>query len=310
MTNRDRRMGAGDWAILLVLTILWGGAFIFIEIALRGFPPMTLVFVRLTLAAALLWGYLRLLGRRVPGGFAMWRDYFILGFLNLAFPFILVTWGMTEISAGLASILNATTPLWGVLVAHLLTHDEKATPTKLIGVGFGVVGVAVMMGADALDGLGANLLAQIACLVASLSYALAVIHGRRFADRGVAPIEVATGHLTAAALLMLPLAIVVDRPWTLPAPGMEALFGMTCLVILSTAIAYMLYFRLLASAGATNSLLVTFLIPVFTVMLAALVLGETTTARQWAGMALIALGLVAIDGRLSRARAAPAAPPG
>jgi drug/metabolite transporter (DMT)-like permease len=310
MTGIDRRMGAQDWTILLILALLWGGAFIFIEIGLRGLPPMTLVLARLALGTAVLWGWLRLRGRRVPGGIALWRAYAVLGVLNLALPFILITWAMTHISAGLTSILNATTPLWGVLVAHVFTDDEKATPARLAGVAFGIAGVTVMIGSDALRGLGDNLLAQIACLAGTLSYAIAVVYGRRFSALGVGAGEVATGQLAAATAMMLPIAIVVDRPWALPMPGMDVLISLLCLAVLSSAVAYLLYFRLLASAGVTNSLLVTFLIPVVTIFLAGLMLDERMEPRHWAGIALIAMGLVAIDGRLIPGRRSRTAPPG
>lgn len=304
------RMSRNDWLLVVILSLLWGGAFIFIEIALQGFPPTTLVFVRITLAAAALWGWIRLRGGRIAGGARLWGAYALLGLLNMALPFVLISWSMTHITAGLAAILNATMPLWGVIVAHLFTVDEKATPARLAGVGFGFAGVVVMIGGDALGGAGGNLLPQIVCLIATFSYALAVVYGRRFTAWGVDPIEVAAGQLIAAALLLLPVALIADAPWALPVPGALPIAALVALAIFSSTIAYALYFRLLASAGAVASTLPTFLIPPITVLLGLLILGERLEPRHWWGMALIALGLAAIDGRLMPGRAGRTARPG
>ncbi|MGH6632118.1 MAG: DMT family transporter, partial [Sphingopyxis sp.] len=218
--------------------------------------------------------------------------------LNTALPFSLFAYAQTQIASGLASILNATTPLWGVIVAHLFTPDEKATPAKLVGVGAGIAGVAVMIGGGALSGIGASLSAQLACLGATFCYALAGVYGRRFRAWGVGPLDVATGQLLAGALLILPVALFVDAPWRLALPGTATLFAIGGLALLSTTVAYFLYFSLIARAGATNALLVTLLIPVTAILLGTLLLGEVLLPRHWVGMALIAAGFVAIDGRL------------
>ncbi|RJF94154.1 DMT family transporter [Sphingomonas cavernae] len=307
-------MGPREWLVFGVLSIVWGGSFFFIEISLRSFPPLTLVLLRATLSSAALLVVLRITGRRLPTSLSLWLAFLGLGALNIAIPFVLVAWGQTHIPIGLASILNATTPLWGVVVAHAFTADEKATPGKIIGVLSGIAGVAIMMGADALAGLGGNLLAQLACVTAALSYALAGVYGRRFKAMGVAPVEVAAGQLIAAAALMLPLAVIFDAPWRLPAPLFQSIAAMACLALISTAFAYILYFRLIEKAGATNALLVTFVIPIPAIMLGTFLLGETLEPKHYAGMALIGLGLAAIDGRpfgwLSRGRASRAAPQG
>ncbi|WP_293858189.1 DMT family transporter [Sphingomonas sp. SCN 67-18] len=306
------RMGAAEWAILTLLAVLWGGAFFFIEVALAGVPPITLVLVRMTLAALLLYVAMRLMGQRLPGGWRVWRALFLLGLLNNALPFMLYAWGQMAITGGLASILNATTPLWAVVVAHLLTDDEKATPGKVAGVLLGIVGVVVMVGGDALAGLGDALVAQIACLVGALSYALASVQARGFRAMGVRPMALATGQSITAAALLLPVALIVETPWRLPMPGVSVVAALLGLAIFSTTFAYVLYFRLLETAGATNSLLVTFLIPITAILLGTLVLGERVEPGQLIGMALIALGLAAIDGRpwawLTRRRQ-PLAPP-
>ncbi|HKR25380.1 MAG TPA: DMT family transporter [Allosphingosinicella sp.] len=289
-----------DWAILLILSVLWGGSFFFIEIALDTVAPFTLVLIRVVLAAAMLWAFLLVRGARLamPPGAAF--AFLVLALLNNVIPFVLFAWAQEAITGGLASILNATTPIWGVVVAHLATADEKATPGKVAGVLLGFAGVAVMIGVDALGEVGADALAQAACLAATLCYALAGVWARRFRGMGVDPVAVSTGQLTAASLVMLPLVLVFEPPWRATAPSPEAWAALAALALFCTSLAYILYFRLLASAGATNSLLVTFLIPITAILLGALFLAEHLEPRDFAGMALIGLGLAAIDGRLLR----------
>jgi drug/metabolite transporter (DMT)-like permease len=293
-------MSGRDWAILLSLSVLWGGSFLFIEIAIATVPPLTFVLIRVALAAAALW--LFLLARRqklaMPAGALL--AFLVLALLNNVLPFILFAWAQQSITAGLGSILNAMTPIWGVIVAHLFTRDERMTPAKMAGVLLGFGGVAVLIGADLLGEIGDQLWAQLACLVATLCYALAGVWGRRFRAMGVAPTSVATGQLTAAALIMLPLVLLFEPPWQTAAPTAGAWAAMVALALVCTSLAYILYFQLLASAGATNSLLVTFLIPISAILLGALFLGEVLEPRHFAGMALIGAGLAAIDGRLLR----------
>ena len=302
-------MGLRDWAMLLTLSLLWGGSFFFVAVALRALPPFTLVALRVVLAASCLLLVLRLAGLSLPRAPALWPTFLGLGLLNNVIPFSLIVWGQTQIASGLAAVLNATTPLATVLVAHLCTSDERLTANRLAGVLIGLAGVAVMLGPAALGGLGGPLLAQLACLGAALSYACAAVYGRRFARLGVAPFQTAAGQLLASTALLLPTALVIDRPWHLPMPGAEAWAAVACLALLSTALAYVLYFRLLRSAGAVNAQLVTFLVPVSALLLGVLVLGERLAPNQLAGMALIALGLAAMDGRLIRRVRAAVRPP-
>jgi drug/metabolite transporter (DMT)-like permease len=300
--NVTQRMNGADWAILLVLSVLWGGSFFFIEIAIPTVAPFTLVLIRVALAAAMLWAFLLVRRERLPLPPGALTAFLVLALLNNVIPFVLFAWAQIEISGGLASILNATTPVWGVVVAHLLTADEKATPGKVAGVLLGFGGVAVMIGTDFLGEIGRGILAQLACLAATLCYALAGVWARRFGRMGVPPMAVATGQLSAAAIVMLPLVLVFEPPWLASAPSMEAWWALIALALFCTTFAYILYFRLLASAGATNSLLVTFLIPITAILLGAMLLGERLELRHFAGMALIGAGLAAIDGRLFRRR--------
>ena len=292
-----KQMGVAEWGMLIVLSVLWGGSFLFNGMAVRELPPFTIVTLRVGIAAAALLVLVRIMGLHMPRGRSVWAAFFGMGLLNNVIPFSLIVWGQTQIASGLASILNATTPLFTVIVAHLLTTDEKMTGNRLAGVVVGFTGVAIMIGPAAAAGSVSSVLAPLAVLCAALSYSIASIYGRRFHAMGMAPMIPATGQVTASTLMLLPIALLVDHPWSLAMPGAAtwgAIFG---IALLSSALAYLLFFRILATAGATNLSLVTFLIPVSAILLGTLVLGERLEAKHFAGMALIALGLAAIDGR-------------
>ena len=291
-------MDKSDWAILLTLAVIWGGAFVFIGIAVRHVQPLTYVWLRLTIAAAAMWLFLIVRGERLGLPRQVWGSILLLALLNNALPFTLFGWGQTHIASGLAAILNATTPIWGVIVAHLLTRDERLNPRKVAGVLLGFGGVAMMIGPTLLANIGTDALAQLACITASLSYALAAVWARRFRRLGLSPMSVTTGQLTAGAAMMLPLAILIDQPWTQPLPPLGAWGAIAALALLCTAFGYVLYFRLIDSAGATNALLVTLLVPPIAILVAAVFLGERLAPQDFAGLSLIALGLAAIDGRL------------
>ena len=300
MSATNRPMTAREWGMLLTLSLVWGGSFFFNEIAVRQLPVFTVVVCRVALAAVILRAVLRLTGQRLPRSGKVWAAFFGMGMLNNVIPFSLIVAGQQSVASGVASILNAATPLFGVIFAHLLTQDEKLTPLKLAGVIVGFLGVAVMIGPDAISGLGWNLAAQMMILAGAASYAFAGIFGRRFKAMGVLPMATATGQVIASSIILLPLVLVIDRPWTLPAPGWDAIAALIGVAAISTAFAYFLYFRILASAGATNLLLVTFLIPISAILLGTAFLSEALLPRQIAGMALIGLGLSLIDGRLWR----------
>jgi drug/metabolite transporter (DMT)-like permease len=304
----NRTMSTADWATLLLLSVIWGGSFFFIELAIDTVAPLTLVLIRVALAAAMLWIFLLVRGERLamPPGAA--SSFLVLALLNNVIPFTMFAWAQQSITGGLASILNATTPIWGVIVANAFTADEKATPAKVAGVLLGFGGVALMIGPDFLGQIGTGVLAQLACLAATLCYALAGVWARRFRNMGVPPVAVATGQLTASTLVMLPLVLLFEPPWRAAAPSPQAWLALIALALFCTSLAYILYFRLVASAGATNSLLVTFLIPITAILLGALILDERLEPRHFAGMALIGAGLAAIDGRLWRAGRRPARP--
>ena len=291
-------MNRSDWTILLILAGIWGAAFIFIGIAVRHVPPLTYVWLRLAMAATAMWAFLRWKGVPLDLPRSAWGSILLLALLNNALPFTLFGWGQTHIASGLAAILNATTPIWGVVVAHLFTADERMSPRKLAGVLLGFGGVALMIGPSLLANLGSSAAAQVACVIASLSYALAAVWARRFRKQGLSPLTVTTSQLSAGAVLMLPLILLVDRPWAMAMPPLSAWASIAILAVVCSAFGYVLYFRLIDRAGATNALLVTLLVPPVAIVLGSLFLAEVLAPQDFAGLALIALGLAAIDGRL------------
>ena len=304
-----RTMTGLEWSLLGGLSVLWGGTFFFVAVAVTGLPPLTIVLLRVTIAALVLALALRIVGYRLPREPRIWAALLGMSLLNNVIPFSLFAYGQTRIPGALAAILNATTPLFAVIVAHIATADEKLTANRAAGVCFGFAGVAVMIGPEALGGLGNDLAAQLACLAGALSYAISGVQGRRIQALGIPPMVTATGQVIVSTMIMAPIVALVDRPWGLPNPGLPVWLSVLALALLSTALAYVLFFRILATAGATNLLLVTFLIPVSAILLGVLLLGERLELRQVTGMALIACGLAAIDGRLlTRARAALARP--
>jgi len=294
----QKQMDASEWGMLVALSLLWGGSFFFIGIAVKELPPVTIVTLRVSLAATALLIVCRIMGLHLPRQWSVWRAFFGMGLLNNIIPFCLIVWGQTHIASGLASILNATTPLFTVIVAHFLTADEKMTGNKLAGVLIGFAGVATMIGPAAFGGAISGLWGQIAILGAAISYSFAGIFGRRFKAMGVPPLMTATGQISSSTLMLIPAALLIDKPWTLAMPSLGTWGALIGIALLSTALAYLIFFRILATAGATNLALVTFLIPVSAILLGSLILGEQLEIKHFAGMAMIAAGLAAIDGRL------------
>ncbi|MCC6006837.1 MAG: DMT family transporter [Rhodobacteraceae bacterium] len=287
-----------DWVLLFCLSMMWGGSFFFVEVAVPHLPPLSIVLARVALAAAALALVLKATGAALPRGRVVWSALAVMALFNCVVPFTLFAAAQGQIESGLAAILNATTPLFGVVVAHLFTADERMTPARVAGICLGIGGVAVMMGGAVLREPAATVTAQAACLLAALSYAGSGVWGRRFGRMGLHPLATATGQLTLASVMMLPLVLLFDRPWTLAAPPAHVWGALAGMALLSTALAYPLYFRLLGRVGASNILLVTLLIPVSAILLGVGILGEVLAAKHVAGMALIAAGLLAIDGRV------------
>ena len=293
-------MTALEWALLALLSLLWGGSFLFIGVAVKELPPLTLVTLRVGLAAAILWSCAPILDVKPPKSARAVAALIVMGFGNNTLPFSLIAWGQTHLPSGLASILNASTPLFTVIAAHFLTKTEKLSGAKLMGTVAGLAGVAALVGPALLTAGGADLWAELAVLAASACYALTTIFARRMPALGLKPVDIAAGQTTVAALLVAPLALALDRPWTLPWPSAATVASVLAIAALSTALAYIVYFRILAGAGATNVVLVTLLVPATSVLLGALFLHERLMGRQFLGYALIALGLAFIDGRPPR----------
>jgi drug/metabolite transporter (DMT)-like permease len=299
----DMQMGRAEWAQLLFLSLIWGASFFLIAIAVTGLPVVTIVTLRVGIAAAVLWLVVALTGRTLPRDPGIWGAFLVMGLLNNVVPFGLIVWGQTAIPSGLASILNATTPLWTVIVSSALLSDEAATPAKVAGVVLGLAGVAVMIGLDTLSGLGHAILPQLAILGAAISYAFAGTFGRRFRRMGVDPITTSAGMVSGSTLILLPVMLALDG-WPGPDVPPSVWLSVATLGILCTGLAYVLYFRILARAGATNLSLVTFLVPVSAILLGWLFLNETLGPAHLLGVGMIAAGLALIDGRLTRRRAA------
>lgn len=292
----EQKMSALTWGLLALLGLIWGGSFFFARIAVVEVPPLTLVFLRLSIAAVALHIYIGGRSGIYPLLKSRWREFVVLGILNNALPHALIFFGQTRIGAGLASILNATTPIWTVLIANYLTSDEKLSSAKIIGCLTGLLGTVVLIGPSVTARGDLPLWALLLPVIAAVSYGFAATYSKRF--KGVAPPVIAAGQMTASSLVALPLSLVMDHPWALATPSTNAIAAILAIALLSTAFGYILYFRILAAAGATNASLVTLLVPPSAILLGFLFLGERLEMTEIAGMALIGAGLVILDGRI------------
>jgi drug/metabolite transporter (DMT)-like permease len=291
-----------NWIMLAVLGAIWGGSFLFAKVAVAEIPPFVLVFFRVAIACAVLLLVLwrrGMLARLEP---KLALPFLVMGLLNNAVPFSLLFLGQTVIGAGLASILNATTPVFTVIVASILVKQEALRPNRVAGVVLGVAGVAVML-SSSLSGFAEDpVWAQLCCLGAAISYACAATFARRFKE--LPPQVAATGQLIGSSALMLPVALLSAGSWSLADPGPTAWLNVLALGVLATALAYLIYFQLLAEAGATNASLVTLLVPASALFFGWLILGENLSGLQLGGFAILLVGLIVLDGRLLRRRAA------
>jgi drug/metabolite transporter (DMT)-like permease len=286
------------WAMLVLLSLCWGGSFFFTGIAVTELPTFTIVVLRVGLAALALWAVVLASATNMPESLSFWSASALMAVINSVLPFLLIVWGQSYVPSSLASILIATGPLFGVLLAHLMTSDERMTVPRVASVVCGFAGVVVLIGPGLLSDLGTDLLAQLAILGGALCYALSSIYGRRFSRDGISPLVTATGQLTVSTVLLLPLTLYIDQPWTLSMPSLAATASVLGVALVSTAFAFLLYFRILATAGATNLMLVNFLVPVSAIMLGVSILDETLKTEHLIGMALIFIGLALRDGKL------------
>lgn len=278
--------------------MLWGGSFFLVAIAVKELPAFTIVFARVGLAAVVLTCAALAAGLSLPRGWSAWWPYIIMGAISNAIPFSLIVTGQKEIASGLASVVNATTPLWSLLIAHHLTSDEKLTAHRLAGVLIGVAGVAILIGPEAMFGNTSSLFGMACCLSAALCYGFAAYWGRRFAS--TPPLLSSACQLVAGAALLAPACLLIDQPWTLAAPSPAVTSAIVALALLSTALGYVIFFHIMAEAGPQNATLVTLLVPLSAITLGIVFLGETLLARHVVGAAVIALSLIVIDGRLIR----------
>ena len=288
-------MRTADWLLLVLLSVLWGATFLFISVAVREVPPFTLVLARVSLAALVLIPLVYAFGHRLPATPAAWYPFLVQALLNNVVPFTLIAYGQTRVAGALAAVLNATTPLFTLIVARLFA-GEALTASKLAGVVLGLAGVAVLMGPEAADANAASLLGMACVLGGALSYGFSALWMRRL--RAIPPLVSSAAQLTCAGIVLLPCAALVDRFWLLAPPSPAATAAIAALAVVSTALAYIVFFRISATAGPGNVMLVTLLIPVTATALGVLVLGERLALNQVAGALVIASGLIVTDGRL------------
>jgi drug/metabolite transporter (DMT)-like permease len=293
MAHEPIPMHRNDWLLLFLLSVLWGGSFFFNGVALQELPPLTVALARVAFGALCLLILLKPLGGSLPKRPVDWAPFAIMGLVNNVIPFSLFLTAQTTISSGMASVLNATTPLFAVLVMAA-SGEERLTGRRIAGVLIGIGGVALLRG----PGLDAEnqTLGIVLCLGAALSYGFAGYWGRR-ALPGVPPLTSATAQLICSTPVMAVIAGAVERPWTLPMPGPTTWLAVAGLATLSTALAYILFFRILNRSGAVNVVLVTLLIPVTAILLGVWILHEPLSANEVIGALIIAASLIVIDGR-------------
>jgi drug/metabolite transporter (DMT)-like permease len=291
--------------LLALLSVLWGGSFFFIGVVIRELPPLTVVLLRVSLAALFLLPLLWIYRIRFPQGLSGWKPFFAIALFNNILPFSLIVVGQTHITSGLASIINATTPLFTILVMAA-AGDEKLHTRRIAGVVTGLIGVIILhgqnLGFQSGEGIGILL-----CLMAAFSYGLAALYARRKLSDSP-PLATATFQMLASSLMMAVIAAVFERPWQLPMPGLTTWLAMIGLAALSTALAYIVFFQILRRSGSTNVMLVTLLIPVTAILLGYLVLGESVSLREMAGALVIGSALLLIDGRVLKLVPCPSIP--
>lgn len=291
-------MGLVEWLMLLGLSVLWGGSFFFSQIAVAELSPTLLVLFRVSIAAVMLLLYLLATKRSLPSGRKVWGAFFLMGLINNVIPFTLLFWGQTEIASSLASILNATTPIFTIILAHVFTRDEKINVRSVLGITLGFLGVATMLGLFSEFDQANSQLHMLACIGAAISYGFASVFGRQFKKMDIGPVRTSFGQLAASSVIMLLVVGVVDTQPDYASLSSATIGSVLALAIFSTAFAYLLFFRILAVGGATNISLVTLLVPVSAIVLGTIILGEHLSAEEVVGMCLIGLGLLAIDGRV------------
>ena len=295
------RLGAAEWGLIALQSMLWGSSYFFIAVVQPELPALTIAALRTIPASATLLLIVLSLGYRLPATLAEWRLFIGFSAFNTVVPFLLIVWGQARATGGMAAILNATAPLFGIFLAHLLTHDEKLSWNKVAGILVGISGVGILVGYDVVAGQSADLLARLALLAAPFCYVSANIFVRRRLGH-YPPFVIAAMQMVGAIFVAFPLALAIDQPWTLPVPSLKVLGAIVGMGVLGSALASLCHFTVLQRAGATNASLVTLIMPLTPILLGGVFLGERLSARDIAGAVIIAAALIIIDGRVLRLR--------
>jgi drug/metabolite transporter (DMT)-like permease len=280
-----------DIALLATLAVLWGASYTFIKLGVETIPPVTLIAARTVIAGCLLVVVMRASGLELPRDARTWRRLFVQACLNSVLPFTLIAWAERTVDAGLATILNSTPPIFTFLITWAIVRHEPVTSRKLFGAVTGLAGILLIIGPQAFVGLGDELLAQLAILVASVSYACAAIFGRTFAD--TKPIAVAAGSLLCGAAVLIPASIVIDQPWALR-PSWTSILALLALSVFSTALAFVIYFRLLRTLGSIGTTAQAYLRVPIGVAIGIAFLGESLTTSAWLGLACVVAAVAAM----------------
>jgi drug/metabolite transporter (DMT)-like permease len=291
------RMATRDWLMLLLCSVCWGSAYTFNKLIIPEIAPLTITAGRLAIACVFLTALVRLSGHVLPPFGRAWLPFFVFTLFSNVIPFVMVLKGQKETASGLAAVLGATTPLFLIILAHLFTTDERMEPRKLAGVLVGIIGVAVVMGADALAGWSTALGAKLLLVAASVLYAIGAVYSKRLV--GHPPLVIAAMQMTCGLLISAPMALLIDQPWTQAMPSQRALLALAGTAIIGSSFAAVTYFHVLRRAGATNAMFVTLLVPVTPILLGGMLYGERLLLRELAGATIIAAALLIIDGRLT-----------
>lgn len=282
-------------SLLVVLAAMWGPSFVFIKVAVETIPPITLVFARVALAAVVLYLFLKLQHGRMPTSRNTWKHLSVVALTHNTIPFVLFAWGEQYVDSALASILNGTIPLFTIILAHFFTQDDRLTPAKVVGVLVGFAGLIILVLPSFQDGLAATTWGVLALVLAALLYGIAIVYSRNHL-RGLPSLVAPTGQLIMASIFLVPVMLLVDQPWTLNAPSAESIWSLIALSVLGTALAFILYYRLIERAGASYVSMVAYVIPVFGVILGVTILDETLTQAMIIGCGLILLGVMIVNG--------------
>lgn len=280
-----------DIVLLIALATLWGASYTFIKIGVETIPPLTFIAGRTLIAGGLLYAVIRWRRLTLPTDRETWMRFLVQAVLNSVIPFTLIAWAEQTVDAGLAAILNSSTPIFAFLLTALIVRHEPVTSRKLFGVVAGMVGICLIIGFEAFDGIGDELLAQIAVIVATISYAAAAIFGKGF--KGLDPMMPAAGSLICGAVLLIPVSLIVDRPWTL-SPSTDSLMALVALAVFSTAIAFTIYFRLVHTLGSVGATAQAYIRVPIGVAVGVVFLGEVPTSTAWIGLVCVVAGVIAM----------------